>query len=349
MRRKYSSRGAAEVRPPRSNALHVSDRHLGQGHRAVFQAGFFGDQFSSSRARRLRRRLPAPLMRGLSWPFPPGITSSGEPEMAKGVQERTFDMLRSLTGAAISIRQASTLDEATLTRMWALYAPHHQMDRREFDEKLSTLDEIALFTARNDRSLIGFCGLRRRLVQLRNGRRAATFYLGLTYVRTEWRSTGLIQQMVLRRVLAPLITPRLAVYFWADCLTFRPYLAMARNLHEYYPARTGPTTEEAAEVIDILGATYYGDSFDADRGIVRKSVRRIKSHEACVSATDLQDPDIRFFAERNADHDRGDGLIAVFPMGVRNLVHLLVRQIGKGRLEIRLRHPSRAGATARAA
>lgn len=258
-------------------------------------------------------------------------------------------MLRSLTGAAISIRQASTLDQATLARMWALYAPHHQMDRREFDEKLATLDEVALFTARSDRSLIGFCGLRYRLVQLRNERRVATFYLGLTYLRPEWRSTGLIQQVVLRRVLAPLITPRLAVYFWADCLTFRPYLAMARNLLEYYPSRTRPTSEEAAEVIDVLGATYYGDSFDADRGIVRKTVRRIKPHEARVSATDLQDPDIRFFAERNTDYRRGDGLIAVFPMGARNLIHLLVRQIFKGSLEIRLRRPNRAGVAARAA
>lgn len=258
-------------------------------------------------------------------------------------------MLRSLTGAVISIRQTSTLDQTTLTRMWALYAPHHQMDRREFGEKLATLDEIALFTSRNDRSLIGFCGLRHRLVQLRNGRRVATFYLGLTYLRPEWRSTGLIQQVVLRRVLAPLVTPRLAVYVWADCLTFRPYLAMARNLHEYYPSRTRPTTEEAAEVIDILGATYYGDCFDAERGTVRKIVRRIKPHEARVSTTDLQDPDIRFFVERNAGHGSGDGLIAVFPMGLRNLIHLLVRQIGKGRLEIRLRRPSRAGVTARAA
>ncbi|MEZ5130377.1 MAG: hypothetical protein R2763_01435 [Mycobacterium sp.] len=258
-------------------------------------------------------------------------------------------MLRSLTDAAISLRPAGTLDQATLTRMWALYAPHHQMDRRQFDEKLATLDEIALFTARSDRSLIGFCGLRHRLVQLRNGRRVATLYMGLTYLRPEWRSIGLIQRVVLRRVLAPLITPRLAVYFWADCLTFRPYLAMARNLHQYYPSRTQPTTKEAAEVIDILGATYYGDSFDAERGIVRKSVRRIKPHEARVSATDLQDPDIRFFAERNAGHDCGDGLIAVFPMGARNLVHLLVRQIGKGRQEIRLRRPARTAVTARAA
>jgi hypothetical protein len=250
-------------------------------------------------------------------------------------------MLHAITRTAISIRPAHTLDEATLAQMWALYEAHHHMDRTQFQAKLATLDEVALFTLRSNRTLIGFCGLRHRVVELSAGGQVATFYMGLSYVKPEWRSNGLIQRVVVRRMLAPLISPRFhRVYFWADCLTYRPYLAMARNLREYYPSRTRVTTGEVREVIATLGRTYYGDSFDEERGTVRKEVRRIKRHEACVSATDLHDPDILFYLEQNRGYGRGDGLIAICPMGVGNLVHLLRRQLRKVRPEARRPSPA---------
>lgn len=250
-------------------------------------------------------------------------------------------MLLALTRTRISIRPADTLDQATLAQMWALYEPHHNVDREEFQEKLATLDEVALFTLRSNRTLIGFCGLRHRLVELSAGGRVATLYMGLTYVTPEWRSVGLVQRVVLRRMLGPLFSPRVdRVYFWADCLTFRPYLAMARNLREYYPSRERVTSDEAREVIATLGRTYYGASFDQQRGTVRKGVRRIAAHEACVSAADLHDPDILFYLEQNRDFGRGDGLIAIFPMGVGNLVHLLGRQLRKVRSAARMPSPA---------
>ncbi|MFY1620952.1 hypothetical protein [Micromonospora sp. WMMD736] len=240
-------------------------------------------------------------------------------------------MLRAITRTAISIRPVVTLDKATLDRMWALYAPHHNMTRSEFEDKLATLDEVALFIRRKDRALIGFCGLRHLVVRPATGRPVATFYMGLTYLEPEFRSSGLTQWMVVRRVLGPLLSPRFGrVYFWCDCLTYRPYLAMARNLGEYYPCPTRATSDEVLEVITTLGKTYYGDCFDEQFGTVRKPLRRINEHEAHVSAADVEDPDISFYLERNPGYDRGDGLIAICPMGVRNLAHLFRRQLRKG-------------------
>ncbi|QUR66511.1 hypothetical protein [Mycobacterium spongiae] len=239
-------------------------------------------------------------------------------------------MLRTIIRTAISIRRAPSLDEATREQMWALYAPHHNTDRAEFDRRLAVLDEVALFSRRRDGTLIGFCGIRRRVVQLTGGRRVAAFYLGLCYLQPAWRSNAIVQRMVLRRVLGPWLSPRFdRVYFWSDCLTYRPYLAMARNLREYYPSRTRADSAEVREVIAALGSAYYGDSFDQQRGTVRKRRPRIKGHEAFVSATDLHDPDIRFYMDRNRDYDRGDGMIAICPVSLANVVHLLGRQLRK--------------------
>ncbi|RDH74502.1 hypothetical protein DVS77_31630 [Mycolicibacterium moriokaense] len=239
-------------------------------------------------------------------------------------------MLRAIARTSVSIRPAHALDEVTLARMWTLYQPHHHMDLAEFRDKLATLDEIALFTLRRAGTVIGFCGLRHREVRLRSGRRVATFYMGLTYVKPQWRSTGLIQRVVVRRMLAPFLSPRIRrVYFWADCLTFRPYLAMARNLRDYYPSRTCATPDEVREVLATLGAAYYGDSFDETRGTVRKQVRRIKAHEALVSEADRQDPDIAYYLHRNPGYGRGDGLLAICLLDAPNLIRLLGRQLRK--------------------
>ncbi len=239
-------------------------------------------------------------------------------------------MLRAVARTSIAIRPASALDAATVAQMWGLYQPHHHTERAEFDSRLATLDEVALFTRRRDRALVGFCGLRRRTVKLASGRRVATVYLGLAFVEPEWRSTMLVQRMVLRRVVGPLFSPRFhRVYFWANCLTYRPYLAMARNLQEYYPSPTHIASGEVREVLATLGRTYYGANFDASRGTVRKHARRIKEHESVVSAADLQDPDIAFYMEHNRGYDRGDGLIALCPMDLGNLVHLVRRQLRK--------------------
>lgn len=241
-------------------------------------------------------------------------------------------MFKGLTRIAVSFRSVGALDEATLARMWALYAPHHHLDRAEFLDKLFTLDEIALFTTRGDRALVGFCGLRHRVVERSRGGRVATFYMGLAYVERQWRSEGLIQRAAIRRALGPALSPRYRrVYFWADCLTYRPYLAMARNLREFYPSPTVATPDEVREVVATLGRAYYGDAFDEKRGTVRKPVRRIRRHEALISAQDLSDPDIRFYAECNRGQASGDGLIAICPTGVANLVHVIGRQLCKRR------------------
>lgn len=239
-------------------------------------------------------------------------------------------MLSSITRTAVAIRPAASLDATTTDRMWALYEPHHHTDRPEFDQRLATLDDVALFTRRHDQALIGFCGLRHRAITTANGERVATFYMGLSYVEPAWRSNALPQRMVVKRVLRPLLSPRFRrVYFWTDCLTYRPYLAMARNLPEFYPSRTHVVPDEVRDVVSTLGRTYYSDNFDADAWTVRKDTRRIKAHEAHISAADLGDPDIAYYLARNRGYDRGDGLIAICPMGVKNLLALVARQLSK--------------------
>ena len=80
-------------------------------------------------------------------------------------------MLPTITRTTISIRPSHALGAQILGQMWALYEPHHELDHQQFQEKLASVDEVALFSLRGSETLIGFCGLRHRVVELSTGRR----------------------------------------------------------------------------------------------------------------------------------------------------------------------------------
>lgn len=230
----------------------------------------------------------------------------------------------------ITILPIDELDAEMREQMWALYAPHHNMERACFDARIASLDELALFQATGSRELVGFNGLRAKILELGTGGRVATFYMGLTYVTRAWRSRGLIQRMVIKRMLGPVLSPAYdAVYFWTDCLTYRPYLVMARNLDEYYPHRARELSSEAREVRDLLGRCYYGEAYDPERGTVRKTEARVCEHERLVTPADLEDPDIRYYMELNRNYARGDGVIALCPAHMGNLMHYFGRKLAE--------------------
>ena len=232
----------------------------------------------------------------------------------------------------VTIVPINRVTAAQRDAMWALYAPHHNMDRSSFEARLESLDELALFELASSAELVGFSGLRARVFDLEAGGRVAAFYMGVTYIEVAWRSKALIQRMVVKRVVRPWLSPAYRrVYFWTDCLTYRPYLVMARNLVEYHPHRERELDDEAREVRDQLGQHYYGEAYDPEHGTVRKSQARVCERERVVTAADLQDPDIRHYMQLNRNYARGDGLIAMCPATAANLLHYFGRKLGLGR------------------
>jgi len=230
----------------------------------------------------------------------------------------------------ISILPIAELDADMREQMWALYTPHHNMDRASFDARITKLDEMALFHSTSSDELVGFNGLRAKEIELSTGEQVATFYMGLTYITRAWRSRALIQRMVIKRMLGPVLSPSYdAVYFWTDCLTYRPYLVMAKNLDEYYPHRERELSSQAWEVRDVLGRCYYGEAYDPERGTVRKTEARVRAHERTVTEADLQDPDIRHYMQLNRDYARGDGVIALCPATMSNLMHYFGRKLAQ--------------------
>lgn len=231
---------------------------------------------------------------------------------------------------------AAALGDADLDEMFGLYGPHHDVDRLAFGDRVrGGFDHVVRFRERGGGRLVGFTGVRARIFTLASGRRIPTLYSGLSFVLPEARGLGLLPAVLSYYALrlkarAPLET----VWVWSDAISYKPYILTTRRIARVYPSRHGPTPDFVRELRDRLGAEYYGDLYDPGTGCVRKAHKRLKDHVAPIRAGDLEDPDIRFYAEHNPGHADGHGLMMLIPADLRNILTVLTYRRPRARARL---------------
>src|SRR5262245_15671296 len=191
-----------------------------------------------------------------------------------GGAQRREGLVRGVSLLRIRVEQIgiADLDRAAIDEMWRLYAPHHNTTYDDFVDKMQRrLDQTVLFRDRATGELVGFTGLCARRFTLDGGRRVSAMYVGQTYIEPAYRGHNLVQRTVIRTMIPPaLARPWEPLFYWSNCLSYKPYLLAARNLKAYYPSPDWPTPPLVRELIDALGETYYGHHYDPAQGVVRK-------------------------------------------------------------------------------
>lgn len=228
----------------------------------------------------------------------------------------------------IDIIPSALLTEQQFSQMCSVYCPHHNVSEAELRIRaVQNIDQVALFTA-EDGTLHGFMGFRFRELRTQKGKKAAAFYMGMAYILPQSRGKNLVQKTVVRFVVKfKLKNPFTRLLFWTDAISYKPYMIFARNLRTYFPTKNCKTPQFYREIRDQLGATYYGDQYDAASGTVIKENNRLKKGVAEISDKELSDPDILFYATQNPGHSQGNGLIVMCPASLENILSYFVRQI----------------------
>jgi hypothetical protein len=214
-----------------------------------------------------------------------------------------------------------TLDDAILGEMYGLYGPNHHVSREEFFARVREhFDYVALFRLRRSARLIGFTGVRARFLTLDSGRRIPTVYSGLSFILPEFRGGAQVVYVLAYHALRmKLRQPRSTVIIWSDNISYKPYVLTARHIRRFYPSRFGTTPTDMLELRDQLGDRYYGELYERETGTVHKPNLRLKSHLAPIGPHELEDPDIRFYADHNPAHADGAGLLTLIPADLRNI------------------------------
>jgi hypothetical protein len=120
------------------------------------------------------------------------------------------------------------------------------------------------------------------------------------------------------------------LYWFLISKGFRTYRFLPLFFHEFYPRRQAPTPKWAKETIDALAAAKFHDAYDPESGIVRQGAVacRLRAGVGDIDGGRASDPDVRYFAEQNPGHARGDELCCLAPLTRENFTRAAYRTIG---------------------
>jgi hypothetical protein len=111
---------------------------------------------------------------------------------------------------------------------------------------------------------------------------------------------------------------------------YKTYRFLPLFFHEFYPRYDVPTPARFAAVLDALAGNKFPAGYDSAAGIVRAGpcACRLRRGVADITPDRLNDPHVRFFAQRNPRHSFGDELCCIAPLTLSNLTRAAYRAMG---------------------
>ncbi|HRI67953.1 MAG TPA: hypothetical protein PK156_27135, partial [Polyangium sp.] len=212
--------------------------------------------------------------------------------------------------------------------MWTLFdRVYVDVDRARFDQDLAEKDDVILLFDEGDQSVQGFSTLRvyHRTV---DGRDVVVVYSGDTVIAPGYWGQRALQSAFVKYVTTCKARhPFVPVYWFLISKGYKTYLLLARNFPEYWPRRDIPTPVWPAAVLRTLATEKFGPHFVPDRGVVQfdRPMGRLRAGMAPIEPEMLEDPDVRFFIEKNPGHEAGDELCCLGRVGVQQGVYYVSR------------------------
>lgn len=212
--------------------------------------------------------------------------------------------------------------------MWTLFdSIYADVDRGRFDQDLAEKQHVILLFDEGNESIRGFSTLHvyRRAIE---GRDVIVVYSGDTVI-----APGYWGQRALHSAFVKFVTtckarhPFVPLYWFLISKGYKTYLLLSRNFPEYWPRRDIPTPAWPAAVLNTLAKEKFGSQFVPERGVVQfdRPMGRLRTGIAPIESEMLQDPDVRFFIEKNPGHEAGEELCCLGRLGVQQGVFYMSR------------------------
>jgi hypothetical protein len=225
----------------------------------------------------------------------------------------------------------TALTEAQHAEMFALMERHYEnVTRAAFSADLAEKHWVILLLDPRTEALCGF-STQRLLDVAVSGRPVKALFSGDTIVaRDHWGDSALAH--VWGRLALSLIDGLTGaeLYWFLISKGYKTYRFLPLFFHEFYPRHDKPTPAWAGTAIDALGSYKFPGAYDPLAGVVRAGPGkdRLRRGVADLSPERLHDPHVRFFAERNPGHARGDELCCLAPLTRANFTAAAYRVIG---------------------
>lgn len=231
-----------------------------------------------------------------------------------------------------SVVKRDEVDEETQIAMYEIFSKQFEnVSLEQFVEDLEQKNWVLLL--RGDGGVLsGFSSMHIYDVTVDN-RNFTVVYSGDTVVDSEsWSDSALSYYWMgaidyLRRLYR-----KERLYWFLLVSGFRTYRFLPVYSQFFFPRYDQSTPEDIQRMMDVIASERFGDSYDAQTGIVRLGVPAIlKEGYRGIPENRLKDPHIAFFAVKNPGHEEGDELVCFAELSEDKFTRLGRRMLTKGR------------------
>ncbi|KDR96624.1 hypothetical protein SAMN02745945_00126 [Peptoclostridium litorale DSM 5388] len=110
-------------------------------------------------------------------------------------------------------------------------------------------------------------------------------------------------------------------YWFLISKGYKTYKYLSTFYKSYYPRLDTPTPEFEKSLMDHFGSTTFSGQYDSHAGVIRANHKKdfLKLGVADITARQLKDPNIEFFAKANPGYAIGDELVCIASLSPDNI------------------------------
>jgi hypothetical protein len=221
----------------------------------------------------------------------------------------------------------ATLDAQTITEAFTLFeASYAGADRARFERDLAEKQLVILLRDTASQALKGFSTV---LIQpAPNGHAGTVVFSGDTVIDRDYWGQKQLQTAFARVILSvKLRSPTQPVYWFLISKGYRTYLLLANNFPTSVPRVDRHDEPTLGALLDAVASARFGAQYDRASRVIRLDGAhdRVREGTAPLTAELLDNPHVRFFAERNPGHASGDELACLAHVRLRDLARAVSR------------------------
>jgi len=205
------------------------------------------------------------------------------------------------------------LSEASRQRMYELFAAFYERtDPARFFRDLDAKDYAIVMRVNGIGPIEGFSTLHVFTVTS-DDRRVRVLFSGDTVVAPPYRRQKALKVGFLRFLLGARLRRPGKLYWLLTTKGYKTYLLMTRYFPRSWPRVDLEVPQPVAKMRTELGRNLFGADYDAAAGVahLEQSADQVKSGHIVIRESDLEDPDIAYFARIHPGHVNGDELVCV--------------------------------------
>ena len=215
--------------------------------------------------------------------------------------------------------------------MFRLMDRHYVNVLREiFDKDLDEKDQVILMTDPVSQQILGFST--QLLVDLViDSRPVRVLFSGDTIVDPRYWTRNPLATIWGRWVLELIDDAAMPLYWFLISKGYKTYRFLPLFFNEFFPVFDRATPSWASHLIQEFGNWKYPNQFDPEFGLLRARPEscRLRPGVADLHPSRLHDDHVRFFAQANPDHARGDELCCVAALTRENFTNAAYRVIAR--------------------